>query len=75
MSIPPNFILFYIVKLGYLNCVILDKSSEDIDRQKYKLFLQSSQDKVNNVEDLPINLSLLLSSQKKSVLLKINPDI
>lgn len=35
--------------------------------------MQSSQNKVNNWDDLLINLSLLLSIQKNSMLLEINP--
>ena len=74
MDISPNVAPSYIVKSGYSDCVTSDKLSEDIDTQKYELFLQSNQDRVSNLEDLPIDSSLLPSAQKNSVLLEINLD-
>lgn len=58
MGTSPNVAPPYIVESGYLDYVILDELLKDIDAQKYELFLQSDQDKVSNLQDLPIDLSL-----------------
>ena len=74
MGTSPNVAPPYIVESGHPDRVTLDEPSEDIDAQKYELFLQSGQDEVSNSEDLPIDQSLLSSAQRNSVLLGINLD-
>lgn len=74
MDISPNVGLPYIAELGHPDCITLNKALKNIDGQKYKLFLQSSQDKVTNLENLPIDPSLLSCAQKNSVFFRINPD-
>lgn len=70
----PNITPPYIVELEHPDRITLDELSKNIDIQKYKLFLQSGQDKISNLEDLLIDSSLLSNTQRNSVLLGINPD-
>ena len=74
MGKSSNIAPLYIAELGYLDYVTLDKLSKDINAQKYESFLQSGQDEVNNLKDLPINLFVLPNTQRNSMLLGINSD-
>ena len=70
----PNVAPPCIAELGYPDRVTLDDLLQDIDAQKYELFLQSGQDEISNSGDIPIDPSLLPSTQRNSMLLGINPD-
>lgn len=60
--------------IGHPDCVTMDEPLEDINAQRWELFLPSGQDAAEDLRDIPIDPSLLPRAQKNSALLEANSD-